>query len=81
MKKPLIALIPQVDEITDDILALAGGAGSSLGTGGMATKLRAAKMVTTAGCDMVIANGRRPRNLYDILDGKSIGTRFKGGRT
>jgi glutamate 5-kinase len=58
--------------------ALAGGAGSSLGTGGMATKLRAAKMVTAAGCDMIIANGEKPTYLYDIVDGKAVGTRFLG---
>ena len=58
--------------------ALAGGAGSSLGTGGMATKLRAAKMVTAAGCDMIIANGEHPECLYDIVDGKAVGTRFLG---
>ena len=57
--------------------ALAAGAGSDLGTGGMATKVRAAKMVTAAGCDMVIANGARPEVLYDIAEGKSAGTRFK----
>ena len=58
------------------IYALAGGEGSSLGTGGMVTKLRAAKIATDAGCEMVIANGSRPENLYDILDGAHVGTRF-----
>ncbi|MBR5229320.1 MAG: glutamate 5-kinase, partial [Firmicutes bacterium] len=77
-KNPDARLIPQVDEITADILALAGGAGSSLGTGGMATKLRAAKMVTAAGCDMVIANGEHPEYLYDIVEGKAVGSRFLG---
>ena len=55
---------------------LAGGSGSSLGTGGMQTKLRAAKITTEAGCDMIIANGEYPERLYDITDGKSVGTRF-----
>ena len=77
-RNPDAKLIPQVDEITPQILALAGGAGSSLGTGGMATKLRAAKMVTAAGCDMIIANGEKPTYLYDIVDGKAVGTRFLG---
>lgn len=69
-------LIPVVEEVTPDIEALAGGVGSSLGTGGMATKLRAAKMVTAQGCDMVITNGEHPERLYDIAQGKDVGTRF-----
>ena len=77
-KDPDAKLISVVEEVTPDIEALAGGAGSSLGTGGMATKLRAAKMVTAAGCDMIIANGEKPNNLYDIVDGKAVGTRFLG---
>ncbi|MBO5246533.1 MAG: glutamate 5-kinase, partial [Eubacterium sp.] len=70
--------ISQVDEITTEIEALAGGSGSSLGTGGMATKLHAAHIATEAGVDMVIANGARPAVLYDIVDGKRVGTRFIG---
>ena len=77
-KDPDASLISVVEEVTPEVEALAGGAGSSLGTGGMATKLRAAKMVTAAGCDMIIANGERPNNLYDIVDGKAVGTRFLG---
>ncbi|MBQ9974745.1 MAG: glutamate 5-kinase [Oscillospiraceae bacterium] len=72
------ALIPLVEEITADIEVLGGGVGSGLGTGGMATKLRAAKLVTEAGCDMVIANGDKPELLYDIVDGQPVGTRFLG---
>ena len=75
---PYAKLIPVVEAVTPAIEALAGGAGSSLGTGGMATKLRAAKMVTAAGCDMIIANGENPNYLYDIVDGKATGTRFLG---
>lgn len=75
-KDPAATLIPTVEEVTPDIEALAGGVGSSLGTGGMATKLRAAKMVTAQGCDMVITNGERPERLYDIAQGKAVGTRF-----
>ena len=75
---PDARLIPQVAEITPDILALADGAGSALGTGGMSTKLRAARMVTADGADMVIANGAHPELLYDIADGKPAGTRFLG---
>ena len=69
-----------VEEITDEILALGGGSGSALGTGGMATKLHAAQIVTAAGADMVIANGVQPALLYDILDGRRVGTRFLAKR-
>lgn len=75
---PEAQLIPLVEQITPEILALADGAGSALGTGGMATKLRAAQMVTSNGADMVIANGADPRVLYDIAEGRSVGTRFAG---
>ena len=64
-------------EITPDILALGGGSVSGLGTGGMTTKLNAAKLATEAGCDMVIANGVAPSILYDIADGKPVGSRFR----
>ena len=75
-KDPDAKLIPTVEEVTPEIEALAGGVGSSLGTGGMATKLRAAKMVTAVGCDMVITNGEHPERLYEIAEGKDVGTRF-----
>jgi glutamate 5-kinase len=57
-------------------MALGGESGGTLGTGGMATKLTAAKMCVENGCDMVIANGSTPSFLYDIVEGKSVGTRF-----
>ena len=79
-KHPEAELIPLVEEITPEIEALAGGAGSGLGTGGMATKLRAAKMVTARGGDMIITNGEHPAVLYDIAEGKAVGTRFVGRR-
>jgi len=72
------ALIPLVMSITPEIEALAGGNGTTLGTGGMVTKLRAAHIVGAAGIDMVIANGTNPALIYDILDGKPVGTRFIG---
>ena len=59
--------IPLVEKITPEIEAMAGGAGSSLGTGGMSTKITAAKIATNAGIDMVIMNGRDPEKLYDLL--------------
>ena len=68
--------IPAVRELTDEIMALGGGKGSSLGTGGMDTKLRAAKIATESGADMIIMNGDAPESLYDAVSGKSIGTRF-----
>ncbi len=75
-QNPNATLIQTVAEITPEIENLAGGAGSALATGGMATKLSAAKMVTKVGTDMVIANGTEPQLLYDILEGKPVGTRF-----
>ena len=62
-------LIREVREINEDLYARAGDAGSLFGTGGMATKLKAAKIATDGGCDMVIANGRDPEILYAILGG------------
>ena len=77
-KDPGAKLLPVVEAVTPEIEALAGGKGSELATGGMATKLRAAKMVTDRGCDMVITNGEHPECLYDIVEGKAVGTRFLG---
>ena len=62
--------------LDEHIMSLAGGSGSNLGTGGMVTKLRAASIATEHGCELVIANGQKPEVLYDIVDGKSVGTRF-----
>lgn len=75
---PDARLIDTVISITPDIIELAGGKGSELGTGGMQTKLKAAQMTTERGVDMVIANGSRARVLYDVLAGKPVGTRFIG---
>ncbi len=79
-KDPEASLMHTVEQVTEEIIALGGGVGSELGTGGMATKIRAAAMVTACGCDMVIANGEHPENLYDIVEGKSVGTRFLSRR-
>ncbi len=73
-------LIPVVTDVTPEMMASAGGSGSAIGTGGMQTKLTAAVSVMNAGCDMVIANGKNPRILYDILEGEAVGTRFIGKR-
>ena len=73
-------LLPVVEELSPEILRMAGGAGSWRGTGGMATKLSAAKIAMEAGCDMVITNGARPEDIYQIVEGKPVGTRFVGKR-
>ena len=75
-KDPNARLISRIQVIDDEILALAGGSNGAQGTGGMVTKLQAARICLSCGCDMVIANGSTPTNLYDILDGKSVGTTF-----
>ena len=77
---PDAKIIPVVETLTEEIMALGGGSGSSLGTGGMATKLQAAKIATEAGTDMVIANGETPSVLYDILEGRNVGTHFLAKR-
>ena len=69
-------LLTRVKEITPEIESMTGGAGSKFGTGGMATKIRAARIATEAGIDMIIANGKEPNVLYDIVEGKPVGTRF-----
>ena len=79
-KDPNARLVSEVRELTPEILALAGDAGSALGTGGMVTKLRAAGMCMAAGCDMIITNGQRPEDLYRIADGEPVGTRFFAGK-
>lgn len=70
-------LIQVVDTIDESILKLAGDSSSKVGTGGMITKLQAAQIVTKANCDMVIANGKNPDILYDIMENQFIGTLFK----
>ena len=75
-KNPEARLIHHVPKLNDQVLALAGVSGSSQGTGGMVTKLQAAKICLDCGCAMVIANGNEPKNLYAILDGKQVGTTF-----
>ena len=75
-KNPNATLISRVEEITDEVVSYAGGAGSERGTGGMLTKINAAKIATENGIPMIILNGENPRILYDILDGKHVGTYF-----
>lgn len=71
-------LIRTVRTITPEIEEMAGGTTSGLGTGGMATKVSAAKIATEKGIDVIITNGDHPEVLYDILEGKPVGTRFLG---
>lgn len=71
------SIIPEVCGVTDAIRALAGGAGTSRGTGGMATKIEAAEYANRVGVDVIIANGKNPEALYDIFDGKQVGTLFR----
>lgn len=82
-QNPDAKLIHRVEAVTPEIREMAGGAGTWRGTGGMATKLAAAEIATAAGCDMVITNGERMEDLYDIAAGCAVGTRFlatrKGG--
>lgn len=71
-------LLKVVEEITSELEDCAGGAGTSLGTGGMITKLKAAKKVNEVGIDMILANGENPSILLDIINGNEIGTLFVG---
>ncbi len=70
-------LIPEVHEIDESLLAMAGGRGSSRGTGGMVTKLHAAQIALEAGIPTVIMNGDNPKKLYDLLEGAKLGTLFE----
>lgn len=72
---PDAKLIHKATVIDDAILALAGGSGK-LGTGGMVTKLQAAKICLACNCDMIITNGSDPANLYKVIDNEDIGTTF-----
>lgn len=79
-RNPDAKLIHEVYELTDEIMSLGEGSASSLGTGGMKTKLSAARICTDAGCDMIIANGSDPSLLYSLIDGEPVGTRFYSKR-
>ncbi len=74
-------LIAEVREITPQMRESAGGGGTALSTGGMATKLTAAGICMEAGTDMYILNGAQPLLIYEVLEGKSVGTRFIGRKT
>ena len=75
-KDPDAKLLQKVTRIDENILKLAGVSSPTQGTGGMVTKLHAAEICLSCGCDMVIATGNNPLNLYEIIDGKNVGTTF-----
>ena len=75
---PDAKLLPVVGRVDEEIKKLAGVSSTTQGTGGMVTKLRAAEICLDCGCEMVIANGNHPAALYDIVEGKPVGTRFVG---
>lgn len=77
---PEAKLLHHVAKIDDHIREIAGISSSAQGTGGMVTKLHAADICLGCGCKMVIANGNNPGNLYDILEGKPVGTTFSEER-
>lgn len=77
---PEAKLLHHVSKIDDHIREIAGISSSTQGTGGMVTKLHAAEICLGCGCKMVIANGNNPGNLYDILEGKTVGTTFSEER-
>jgi glutamate 5-kinase len=72
-------LVEHVDEVTDQVLAAAGGTSSSVGSGGMVTKLEAARVLMQAGVPMVVCDGRREDVIVDAVEGKPVGTLFAGG--
>ncbi|MPN64422.1 Glutamate 5-kinase [bioreactor metagenome] len=75
-KSQTAKLISRVTEVTAELRAMGGGSATWRGTGGMATKLNAAEIAMTAGVEMVITNGERMEDLYRIVDGEDVGTRF-----
>ena len=77
---PQARLITEVERISEEIEAMAGGEGSSLGTGGMATKIKAAKRATLFGAGTAIINGRTPHSLQFLFDGHELGTYFLPAR-
>ena len=77
---PDARLIERVDAIGPDIMAVAGEAGTTVGSGGMITKIKAARVLMVAGIPLVVCNGRRADAIVDAAAGKSVGTRFTAAR-
>lgn len=76
-KNPDAKFIDVVEELTEELCSMGKGSSSSVGTGGMATKLSAAKIATNSGTDMLIVNGENVYIINDVMEGKSVGTLFK----
>lgn len=74
---PNAQLIREVSKIDERVISLAGGSGTTLGTGGMSTKVKAASIATKAGVEMIIASGAEPQIMLDLIQGKGEGTFFK----
>ena len=80
-KNPDAEFISVVDELDDSIMGMGKGTSSSVGTGGMGTKLSAARIATSSGADMVIANAADVRIIHRIMDGREYGTLFKAHKS
>ncbi len=78
-KNPDAVFFHQIDDLSESVLAMAKGSSSSVGTGGMQTKLSAARIATESGADMVITNGDKVDNIRSVMDGELTGTLFKAG--
>ncbi len=76
-KNPQAALIQNISEVSDDLFELAGGAGSDMGTGGMITKLQAARIASRSGIKTIIASGSEDEALIRLVDGEGIGTHIE----
>ncbi len=72
-------LISHVNNIDEEIIKMAGGSTSDVGTGGMITKILAAKLIIEDNIETIITDGSNPKIIYDILEGKNVGTSFKKG--
>ncbi|MDI6692843.1 MAG: glutamate 5-kinase [Anaerosomatales bacterium] len=79
-RDPDARLVEQVESLTPEVLEAAGGPGSSIGSGGMSSKIEAARALMDAGIPLVICDGRRRQVLVDAVEGKSVGTLFAGGK-
>ena len=80
-KNPDAKFIEEVEELSEDYMSMGkASTGSNVGTGGMNTKMNAAKIATKSGADMIIANGSDMRILHRIIDGRAIGTHFKANK-
>jgi len=80
-KEDKAEIIRSVDKITPELEKLASGTGTSFGTGGMVTKISAAKICIDANIDTIITNGNDPSIIFDILEGKEVGTHFVANKS